>query len=605
MRNENELRDQNLQCNQVGYQDIQNINFGGTCLHNMVSNALRGHVLCRLGRALGLVFWFFFLLALTGCYSNSRLVRSEVVIDGLVGTTVDADVFNSSNDSGVGVDFGSVRVFAGAELGSRRFWPTPMGEHYDKKENGISECFGRPDISIKELSTGLYQIKARFRAPGAIAHSMTQKAQTEGWLAACECPEEVGATCFENYVIREIEKRLTKDIGSSLGGSTKANIPLSDRLQMKRRLGTLVQTRRRILTGELGVYQRKRDTDVIPHNIERLDPGKRICFQSYSFNRGPEVKDRGAPAGRRVSALVPGALSCMNWLGLIRPATGLDGRHDLVAGLDPVTLLGEGWAEPDEGYFRPVDDNRSPGEVDYWAPLDRITDNSKSSFPFALLFTSNYKQTLLLQDDRDLRYPSGMDSSIRRSNILLLFKNAALRDFVQQHYAFESDTVSSQNRLQQPRGCIKKGTAHKHFHNCVTTLVEVWLELQKQAPDAFEGAEEDYFHDLVMPSNIRPFTQIPVYLNGELRWIRTGTSLLSVLDEKFRLSENVMRARAAESGVATPPHNEAALVKRALAKVSLKRRRAGTLVRIKLDRLTSLDGLALPLVPGDELSWWH
>jgi hypothetical protein len=559
----------------------------------MVSNALRGHVLSRLGRALGLSFWFFSLLALTGCYSNSRLVRSEVVIDGLVGTTVDADVFNSSDDSGVGVDFGSVRVFAGAELGSRRFWPTPMGEHYDKKENGISECFGRPDISIKELSTGLYQIKARFRAPGAIAHSMTQRAQTEGWLAACECPEELGATCFEDYVIREIEKRLTKDIGSSLGGSEKANIPLSDRLQMKRRLGTLVQTRRRVLTDELGVYQRQNDP-FVPHNIERLDPGKRICFQSYSSNFG------STGGTGQVSALAPGAISCMKWIGLVHLTAQSGEDPTIIAGLDPITPLGKGWVAREEAnpYRKP---NPLLQNLDYWGPLDRVVDNSTLVFPFGLLFTSNYKRTILVPNNEDLsldRLP--VPENLERGNILLLFKNAALRDFVQELYAFESVEAGGAGTYLD---CLSDGMTHGAFHNCVKTLAQEWLSFQAGDPDAPAGAVENYFRDLVVPSNVRPFTQIPIYLNGELRWVRTGTSLLSILDEKFRLSEEVMKARAAKTGATSPPHDEVVLVERVVSELSLKRRRAGRLVQIKLHKVKSLGGLALPLAPGDQLSW--
>lgn len=561
-----------------------------------------GSTAARSGRALIVCVWVFSLLAIAGCnYSDSRLIRSEVVINDLVGTTMDADVFNTFiNNSSVGVDFGPVRVFAGPESGSSQFWPSSMIDDYkNNKKDWAKQCFQDGGLRIKELDEGLYHIQARFRTPRAISGSKDHKTQAIEWLDKCDCPEKAGATGFEDYAIREIEKKMTHYLSSSLGENQGANISIADIRQMKRRLGTLVQTRRRILTDELGVYQRLRDHDVLAHNIERLDPGKRICFQSYSYNRGSEVD-----CGSLVSALVPGALSCMDWLGLVLPTDGSGEPGDILAGLDPITPLGAGWKDrPNSGkiYIKPT----NPGDVtkglDYWAPLDRVLNNSESSFPFGLLFTSNYKQTILIPDNEDLRIDRETDETLwPRGSILLLFEDATLRDFVQKQYAFESSKGADGKYA-----CIgEEGTLHGGFHKCVTELVTEWLDIQKNAPGAQKGNAQDYFHDLVIPPNIRPFTQIPIYLNGDLRWVRTGASLLNILDEKFRISQEVMKARAAETGTMQhPPHHEAALVKRALSNFSLKRRRAGRLVEIQLDRVQSIDGLALPLAPGDELSW--
>ena len=214
------------------------------------------------------------LLVLGGCsYSDSRLIRHKVVVDGLVGTTMDADVFQSSISRSVGVDFGAVRVFAGSEDGLSQFWPSSMVEHY--KTSRINECFSKPGISIRELETGLYHVKARFHIPRALVDFSEHSEHALAWLERCDClKEKDGASCFEDYVIREIEKKLTEKIGNRLGSTKQANILLSDVRQMKRRLGTFVQTRRRILTDELGIFQRLTDDNVIPHTIESLDPGK-------------------------------------------------------------------------------------------------------------------------------------------------------------------------------------------------------------------------------------------------------------------------------------------------------------------------------------------
>ena len=250
-------------------------------------------------------------------------------------------------------------------------------------------------------------------------------------------------------------------------------------------------------------------------------------------------------------------------------------------------------------YVKPVYADNFDKGLDYWAPLDRVVNNSELSFPFGLLFTSNYKRTILISDSEELNIDGMSSETVRRGNILLLFKHAGLRDFVQQHYAFESPKDSNDKFA-----CISDGTTHMDFHTCVKTLVAGWLNFQKDAPESPKGDPEHYFHDLVMPSNIRPFTQIPIYLNGEVRWVRSGSSVLSILDEKFRLTEEVMQARAAETiSELRQPHNEAELVKRALSKFSLKRRRAGHLVDIQFNEVQSLNGLALPLTPGDELSW--
>ncbi|MGR5243390.1 hypothetical protein ACP3VU_01170 [Vibrio sp. PNB23_22_6] len=559
----------------------------------MLIESRLGRKTSSLRHAWATYIWTFSLLALSGCgFSDSRVVRHEVVIDGLVGTTMDADVFDASS---VGVDFGDVRVLTGSEDGSTRFWPQSMQEDY-KAKKGIAQCFNKSEISIKKRETGLYHIQASFLTPSAISGKNDHKKQAIDWLKKCDCNEEVGATCFEDYAIREIESMLKESDGRKWDRVQKASIPLADLRQMKRRLGTLVQTRRRIMTDELGVYQRRLGDNVIPHNIERLDPGKRICVQSYSRNYGV-----GVTGGDRISALVPGALSCMKWLSVVLPinASGEEGSSEILAGLDPITPLGEGWKNrPDNGeiYVKPVAPSGITRGLDYWAPLDRVVNNSESSFPFGLLFTSNYKRTILIHDTEDLNINKRSSNTVRRGNILLLFKNVALRDFVQQHYAFESSKGPDEKFA-----CITEGTRHSDFYICVKELVQGWLDVQTETP---EGDAEDFFHDLVIPSNIRPFTQIPIYLNGELRWIRTGVSLLSILDEKFRLSEEVMQARSAETGTTQPPpYNESVLIERALSEFSLKRRRAGSLVEIQMHGVQSLEGLAFPLAPGDELSW--
>lgn len=568
------VEDQNKQLNCIGRYHHQ----------NTVSKIINNHIILRPGRIWLACVWVFTLFTLTGCFHTSRLIRSEVVIDNMVGTTIDADVLHASS---VGVDFGLVNVLGGPEAGSSRFWPSSMVEHYDKRESSqATKCLS--SVSFKVINSGLYHIKARFPSPAAISDSRDHKVQANEWLNTCDCPESVGASCFEDYVIREVENKLNKDFIATFNGSSSANIPLADRRQMKRRLGTLVQTRRRILTEELGIFQRLLNDDVLPHDIERLDPGKRICFQSHSYSRAKNIGGSNA----FVSALVPGASLCMKWLGLI-PDPYSNGPNDILAGVDPITVLGQGWKDRvGDSYRGPINPNGF-SELDYWSPIDRVVNNSTRSFPFGLLFASNYKQTVLIRDDEDLKIGAASDPDLSRSNILLLFKDSALRDFVQQNYAFEK--VSRGTKFE----CMSDGPTHRDFHKCVSTIITEWLNLQGKL-----GEEaQNYFHDLVMPSNIQIFTQIPIYLEGEHRWIRTGTPLLSILDEKYRLSEEVMKARSSQTGVSNHPHDEAKLVHHALSKFSLKRRRAGRLVEIKLNEVKSLEGLAIPLVPGDELSW--
>ncbi|GAA5213681.1 hypothetical protein GCM10025776_03220 [Corallincola platygyrae] len=618
----------------------------------------------------------------------------------MVGTTMDADAFHDSLfRNSINVDFGSVTVIQGSKGGSSDFWPSSMIRDYRDTQNEFSKCFSNSGISIEQQDTGRFHIKARFTIPRTISDSGDPKLQAIRWLDLCDCPEDVGATCFEDYSIRAIEEYLTKQLTASLGldRSQGAFIPLADREQMKRRLGTLVQTPRRVFTEDLGVYQRLLD-DSIPHNIERIDPGKKICFQSYSFNRGVVVggllrsnfeesnaaggvsievgdttitvetarhllpnamEDKADPlvvagdvsivardstltigaarvkvanaekasegkweAARdslieiehfrnvggdtRISALVPGALSCRLWLGIVGAKADALNPANFFVGFDPITPFGNGWIDKGDSavYYPPLNHSNYPGRVDYWAPLDRVTNNRTSSFPFALMFTSNYKQTILVQDDQDLSYFYHDLPTTRRSNILLLFENSSLRNFVQQHYAYEpsynpNDDIDDWNDRSDIE-CVSEGSFHEIFHECVNKLVKRWLSIQDESWDASKA----YFHDLTLPSNIRPFTQIPIYLDNELRWVRTGVTILNILDEKFRLSEEVMKARAAETGTESKqPNNEADLVQRAISTLSLKRRRAGSLVEIQLDRVQSLDELALPLAPGDELTW--
>lgn len=537
------------------------------------------------------------LLMLSGCYSSSRLIRSEVVLDGMVGTTMDVDAFNQPT---IGVDFGLVRVTDGDENGSSKFWSTTMLEHYEK-ESKIAQCIASNKMFIKQVDDDLYSVKAHFYTPSHLSNSKQHKAQAENWLEKCDCPENVGATCFEDYVIREIERKLTNHLGGSENGLKNPNIKPVYIRQMRRRLGTLVQSRRRILTDELGVYQRLSEPGKVPYNIERLDTGKKICFQSYSLNN-PEI----LYGGGRSSALVPGALSCMKWIGLVQPFNSHADSKDFLVGLDPITPLGFGWSERERAYFKPINKNNIGSGYDYWAPLDRVIDADNRNFPSALLFTSNYKQTALISDNEDLEFPNSHPGmGLKRGSILLLFRNAALREFIQQQYAYDSTGPDDLDR--DGLECIADGTTHDSFNECVKTLVKRWLKLEKGPARAGQTDPKDYYYDLVLPSNIRPFTQIPIYLNNEVRWVRTGSSLLTILDEKFRLTQEVMESRISDTrklpSVIDPPHSEVEVIKRAIKNITLKSRRAGQLVEIHLDEVKSLKALAIPLTPGDELTW--
>jgi hypothetical protein len=120
--------------------------------------------------------------------------------------------------------------------------------------------------------------------------------------------------------------------------------------------------------------------------------------------------------------------------------------------------------------------------------------------------------------------------------------------------------------------------------------------------------------DVYLPSNVRPYVAFEVTVNGSPVTVRSGATLLSVIDQRLGLSSAIFKLRsdgvtvggASSSNVTDSEfvtEAESRLIKKTASRLRYERRDGLQPVPVGLDRVSRLEDLLIPLNPGDQVTW--
>ena len=243
------------------------------------------------------------------------------------------------------------------------------------------------------------------------------------------------------------------------------------------------------------------------------------------------------------------------------------------------------------------------------ASIDGVTRPNDHPFRFAMVFARNEEFLIQNGPSRDLAIANDgaekddSDKEVHASSFILLTRDIRLMQYMRRK-------ISDQNNA-----CPKHGDTWQDvgvFRAYLECLVVEWGRTVNISITS--GDVERWMLDVYLPSNVRPYVAFEVTVNGSPVTVRSGATLLSVIDQRLGLSSVVfeLRSDCVAVGGATSSkmtdcefvtEPESKLIKETANRLRYERRAGLQSVSVGLGRVSRLEDLLIPLNPGDQVTW--
>ena len=346
-----------------------------------------------------------------------------------------------------------------------------------------------------------------------------------------------------------------------------------------------------------------------PYVGQLLQPGERLCFHSSA--RSPQWLGAGL---NMVSSTEPGSPACFDWQTTARAryressnSTGL-----ISVGVDPLSRASNSWTESRAETY-----GQSKMGGRYMASIDGVTRPNDYPFRFAMVFARNEEFLIpngpnrdlaiandgRAKDDSDKGAKDDSDKEVHASSFILLTRDIRLMQYMRRKISDQKNVCPKHGDTWQDVGV---------FRAYLECLVVEWGRTVNISIDSEDV--ERWMLDVYLPGNVRPYVAFEVTVNGSPVTVRSGATLLSVIDQRLGLSSVVFELRSDGDAVGgatssnmtdgefvTKP--ESKLIKETANRLRYERRAGLQSVSVGLGRVSRLEDLLIPLNPGDQVTW--
>lgn len=479
----------------------------------------------------------------------------------------------------IGFDDGEGRYVVGLAprelLGKSRFQVTlrnlPIEDVAGQKPQGVGfpepSCLSKLTIRRGTLK-GTVSVTGVFGSPFSYGPSAELDRALAAWVTDCDCAsiaEEGARESFQDRLVDEINARLA----STEHFSGKA-LSQEARVRVELEVPPPFASYDSLLRRERGLVKQG---DGSSYFTQLLRPGEWLCFQTSSH-----AIEYDGNAGVIFSTNEPGAVVPRLWQTV--GGWGSNRSSTLSTGFDP---LGRTVTWADEVTDRSVTAQADTAH-EYLSTPDAVAQGDNSAYPFALLVTQNQRRILAEGPTYDLTVLEG-DTKLnpgvtRRDSFLILVSDFGLLEHLLQRLA-ESPFACGDPPLTLDE------QAGGEYIRC---LVSEWAERESRE-------ETGLIRDVLLPVNSRPYVAFEVELNGKRELVRSGETLLGLIDRLTGLSARVYGIRS--TAFSAPTRTEAQLVRNAVENVSFFRRAFGGRAVVGLGHAQRLEDLMIPLRTGD------
>jgi len=464
-----------------------------------------------------------------------------------------------------------------------------------------SRCVVSGNMKIRTgAKKGEYLLQAELRSPLAYLDSKTATAaeHIESWIRNCDCPvaeaEITGSSCFG----RRFAATVLGKLRAAADVPDDAELSRDVRDRIVRTVGNPFLSYDQLLIGERGLAL-PGGTRTSPYLMQALNPGEDLCFHvsSYSTTWITSVDKMGSIAE-------PAAPACFPWVAVMpasyRNSIDQGAKDEVAVGIDPLARVGPDWKD---GVGGEVKGQMQVNGMDVrhllMTSVDQISARPEMPFQYATLFTVNRYFLIPNGPERDIQIigASKGPEPIPRGSFLVLARDSRLVDYIQYRVATKDDKCKnsfSNSFFLPPK-------THEYL-KCLT------LEWGKTQKGINIGAADirSWMFDIAFPSNVRPFVRLEILVNGLTEKVRTGSTLLNVIDRHLSLSAQVFDIRQRRNdpqAAQSPGELEARLIESATQRVGYERRIGLGFQRIDLHRAKRLEDLMVPLNSGDRVKW--
>ena len=496
----------------------------------------------------------------------------------------------------------------------------------DLKDNDFrSNCFHAPMDIRHESASDTLSIKVSLKSPFSYKGPESSPAESlAAWTRDCHCSDLKGALTGTSFKDRILNSILAEGVFEELSLSE-----ISKR-RIRAAAGDPVAGFDELLYTDrlLTLYEVKRGSTA--YLAQEIKPGEKLCFQG---KRG-----FGAwfdPPGDLYYTNEPDCFTCFPWQVLTRGHyrdnsettskttsewRSRDKKFSSV-GTDPLGRENGEWKQGDSGRTT----NGTPRRTDagiLLTDVDSITARDQA-FRFALLFTKNQWFSIPCGPSWDLKIAGTETNDAKtgeRGSFLMLFRDYRLMTYVRDHiqkgkkieirenieeYIF-GDKILKEKYEKKIRELQPFGELQEVIQYYLDEVTEKWMD-SVGLPDSGRVVS-DWMADIIIPVNARPFVRLPVWIDGTQTYVRSGTTLLNLIDQRIGLSAEVFKQRNdavldIDGIIEQASDSEAELVRKAVSRITYRRMFGTKLREIKLNRVQRLEDLMLSLKLGDRISW--
>ena len=461
------------------------------------------------------------------------------------------------------------------------------------------KCIKNLNLDWNDKSRSV-SVRAEFPSPFRFKDEKATRAEhLRKWIDSCHCgtpSAEINSECFADRVADAIDRELKAEAGPS--PSVWPALTTASRYLVQRKLGMpfgafdVRYYRERMLT-------KQDNTD--PYVGQLLQPGERLCFHSSA--RTPQWLSAGL---NMVSSNEPGSPACFDWQTTARARYRESGNSTglVSVGVDPLSRASNSWTESRAGTF-----GKSKMGGRYMASIDGITRPNDHSFRFAMVFARNEEFLIPKGPNRDLDIMADggakddSDKEVHASSFILLTRDIRLMQYMRRKISDQNNACSNHGDTWQDVDV---------FREYLQCLVVEWGRTVNIS--IASGDVERWMLDVYLPSNVRPYVAFEVTVNGSPVTVRSGATLLSLIDQRLGLSSVVFELRSDGDtvGGATSSNmtdgefvteSESKLIKETANRLRYERRAGLRPVSVGLGRVSRLEDLLIPLNPGDQVTW--